>query len=58
MGSYGVPFALGAPGPLGPCLSVSRGVFLLARGPGDGPDVVLLHGCRDAQSRALVPLPV
>ena len=39
---------------LGPWLSVSGGVSLVARGPRDGPDVVPLHGCMDAQGRAPV----
>ena len=37
---------------------VSRGVSLGARGPRDGPDVVPLHCCTDAEGRALVPAPV
>ena len=37
---------------------VSRGVSLGGRGPMDGLDVVPLHGCTDAEGRALVPQPV
>ena len=39
---------------LGPWSSVSRGVSPVARGSRDGPDVVPLHGCTDAQGRVLV----
>ena len=43
---------------LGLWLPVSRGVSLVAWGPSDGPDVVPLHGCTDAEGRALVTRPV
>ena len=33
---------------LGPWPLVALGVSLVARGPRDGPDVVPLHGCREA----------
>ena len=43
---------------LGPRLPVAWGVPLVARGPRDVSDVVLLHGGTDAQGCALVPLPL
>ena len=51
-----LPWGLGDD--LGPWLLVSRGVSLGARRPRDGPDVVPLHGCMDAEGCALVPPPV
>ena len=35
-----------------------RGKLLVDWRPRVGPDVVTLHGCTDAQGRALVPPPV
>ena len=40
---------------LRPWSLVSQGGCLVAWGLSDGPDVVPLHGCTDAEGRALVP---
>ena len=46
----------GEPGDLlGLWSPVSQALSLLAPGPRDGPDVVPLHGCTDAEGRTSVP---
>ena len=59
LGSYGVPFALGAPGPLGTVVvGVPRCVPVSPGTQGWSGYCVPLHGCTDAQGRAFVPAPV